>query len=419
MPSLILPIPNNKAAQERYPPSCHVLWKNHNERSIPAKVKSLSIHLLSKATLVFLEGHTDPVSVDQLCYAPSCPVWIEGQIKGTVVCSYHDDRQLKYYKIETMEGCKDIAEQKVSFRQTTPDETSYMDKKSSVSTNACQSEVSQSNLTKSKPKPIVSPDRSTNINDDSSVRPLTNYLAIPQWISRSHLEGKSTANLSSTIILTVISRKRASDVIDNDTIKEISYSTRCSSVYIPTGTSLRICVTATSEDALNNAIKILKDRLLESVEDHEVERLRSDLVRPDACLNSNNDRPTPDLLQTHDPFENKGIKKKRTQQDCHRDDCQNGSPVQESYPETSQQNPAKKQAKLESPTSILSRKCPDDALTRFVHVPLWSGNWSEIKSEWFVIVPCVFSTRPPFLTAIYRELRACVSMASSQSFLQD
>lgn len=176
---------------------------------------------------------------------------------------------------------------------------------------------------------------------------------------------------------------------------------RGSSVYIPAGKNLRICVTATSEDSLKSVIERLKKILLESVEDDEVERLRSDLVRPDACLNSHNDRPTPDLLQKHDPFENKGIKK-RTQQDCPRDAFRNGSPTQESYLETPRHVPAKKKAKLESPTSILSRKCADDALTRVVHVPSWAGNWGEIKSEWFVLVRCMFSTRSPFLTPICR-----------------
>lgn len=147
------------------------------------------------------------------------------------------------------------------------------------------------------------------------------------------------------------------DVIDDDFIKELKYSTNCSSIFIANeGDKLRICITASSEQAnMNDAMRQLRDSVLECVEDQDRDRLYNALDSLNTESTSNKKPRT--LLQVVAPTEPMSVHSAET-------------------PPTS----PKENVSVEPQKAVVEpQKAEFDPSRRIIHVPSWVGNLVTIK----------------------------------------
>ena len=278
---LLVSIPNYKASKEKYPPSCPVLFVNGSSIT-PYVVESVAIDLSSRIrqSLFVLQGKTKPVASKYLLYAPQCSVWFKNDkginVKGIVGFAFHPPNRVEeaVYRIqETESGAyKDVSTDNISFRDSTTEEvpSKCADQSAeqrtepslhpAIETDCLPPEISSSSGA------IPTPESDFQVTEDKdkgTKRSLDGCasicLTLPEWISRDHIE----------------------DVVDSDTIKEVKYTAGCSSISIiqinSGGGNLGIRVESNDAMSNTNAIEKLKGILLESVEDHEQDRLRHEL----------------------------------------------------------------------------------------------------------------------------------------------
>jgi hypothetical protein len=377
---LLVDIPNDKAYSEKFPPSCKVLLISGGEISTtPAVVIGVKLDLASsdRRSLFVLEGRDEPLPSENLLFCPECPVWVDvngSKVKGIVRSAFYPlNISEAVYQIQMESGIFiGVSTTMVSFcsedvhisapAKAEPielDKTSVVVPKQQQQTIVSPEELPSSEMCEPVESMAVKHEAISTKRRNQEA-PTSTYLNLPSWLlTREQVVGKivfsDVAQQCTKIRNSPQVRLLHVDVIDDDFVKELKYNTNCSSIFIAkTGEEgdLRICITSSSSDQANveDAMRQLKDSVLECVEDHERDRLYDAIDR----LNTASEGPAkkPRLLQVMAPTEPVALHSANT-------------------PPTSPKANSGEQQQQQDATV--------DPHCRTIHVPAWVGNLKTIK----------------------------------------